>query len=425
MPNQIDIPACANLWTEQQRDLFNKLDYYLAKTQVEYFKEFLTWQKLLKPVKWQANQGPVMKGVHKVHSPINRSEFLPNPLTSMPKKDVVQPRETTEQCQLYRHRFESELLHFLPSFQDFMTDHVDFTNKDLVRKIAVAQDLFLRTAIFHGSPYVWIASKTGGTQELTSAPYWTGYNVATSKSGAFLKDAINKVGSGLTLRQIAKLATVAEQDVKIPFFSGGINGDGSDGTGLKGKYLLLCSTEAWYNFTFDDFVLDNRALDLNIVTSGFTGSLFGRITAKFEDRPIRIAADGTIVAAPEVVEEGNVFNKGDVVPNPDYVNAPWEVAFLIGAEAYKSISIGPPPGKFASGEMDMAKFRAMDWNGKVIQTKDINVKCLDANNNEVYDTNKYGEYMQLISQAVMGVLPIARRYIIPIIFQRQRVGAQA
>jgi hypothetical protein len=343
----------------------------------------------------------------------------------MPKKDVVQPRETTEQVQLYRHRVESELLHFLPSFEDFMTDHVDFTNKDMVGKIGILQDLFLRTAIFHGAPRVWISGKNDGTAELSSAPYWTGYAISEAKDKNFLSVQLPKVGAGLSLRQIAKIATVAEQDVKIPFYSGGINGDGSDGAGLKGKYGLLTSSEAWYNFQFDDFLLDNRNLNLDIVTSGFTGSLFGRITAKFESRPLRILADGTIVQAPEAVEEGAVYNKGDIVVNPDYASAPFEVAFLIGAEGYKSISVGPPPAPFSSGEMSMSKFRAMDWNGKVIQTKDVSVKCLDQNNAEIVDTNKYGEYMQLISQIVFGILPIARHNIIPIIFRRQRVGAQA
>ena len=432
MPIGIDLPACANLWTEQERTLFNKLDFYLAKTQVEYFQHWTTWQKLLKPIPWQPNMGPVMRGVRKVPTPIIRSEFLPNPISQMSAKDVIDVRETVEQVQLYKHFFDSDIFQFLPSFQDFLTDHVDYTNSQIVEKMAVAQDLFLRTAIFHGSPMVWVAGNKDNTGELVNAPYWLGYTIAKSKTAAFLKDMVAKVQSNLSLKQITKLAVVAEQDIAMPYYSGSILGDGSDGEGLKGKYCLLTSTEAWSNFNFDEHVLANRKLDLDVVTKGFTGEIQGRITAKFERYPIRIAADGTIpvpemrvdsATAAQKTAQSAPYNEGDTVINPAYKTAPFEVAFLMGAEGYKSIRIGPPPSDFAKPTMSVEKFKGMDWSGKVELTQNFMIQCLDASGTVVTDTNKRREYLQLISAAVMGILPINRRCVIPIIFARQRVGA--
>jgi hypothetical protein len=423
MPNQIDLPACASLWTEQDRTLYNKLDFYLAKTQVDYFKRYNRWQKVLSPIKWSANQGPTMKGVRKVRPPILRGQFLPNAIDSLSKKDVIEVRETSEQVKVYKHRFESQLMQFLPSFQDFMNDHVDKTNEGIVELIAANVDIFYRTAIFHGSPNVWIAGKKGGTAELTGMQWWQSPTIALSKTAAELKANLLLVGSNLSLKQISKAASTMELDLGVTPYSGGELADGTDGKALTGKYLLITSSEVWNNFPFDSFLQENRQIDLNIVTQGFTGSLWGRITAMFERFPMRLDANGNVVAPETVVMDANSYANGDTVMNPDYVNAPFEVAFLCGAEGWKSIQVGPPPKDFASGEMSMKAFRALDWNGKVQKTKDVMVNCLNEAGAVVQDLNKYGEYLQLISQIAMGILPIQRKNIVPIIFARQRVGA--
>jgi len=418
-----DLPPTAAAWTETQKNLYNKLDYYLAKTSVDFFKQQLCWQKMMKPFPWKANQGNVVKGVTKVPSPHVRSEFLPQPISSTPKMDVNQVREISEMAQLYRHYFDSLQFQFLPSFQDFLTDHVDATNKDMVEKIARTQDLFLRTAIFHGAPHVFISGDKNNVELETTVPYWTGYTIAQSKTTNFLKAACLRVNGNLSLKTLAKLATIAEYDVSIPFFSGANLGDGSDGKALNGKYGLLCSTEAWYNFQFDSHLLDNRQINLDVVTDGFTGSLFGRIATKFEQKPLRIAADGTIPVPETMIADPNNPLVGLPVPNPAYVAAPYEVAWLFGAEAYKSISVGPPPSEFAAGGMSMDKFRGMDWSGKVMPTRNFDIAMLDQNNAVVYMPNNRGEYLKLIATAVYGIMPINRRNIIPILFARQRVGA--
>lgn len=425
MPNFIDLPRAALLWTEVERDLYNQLPIYLAKRQVEYIKEWDFWTKILKPQKWTPNMGNTMRGVNKVPAPILRGQVLPNPITQLPKKDIIEVRETREDVQLYRQDFDSNVFQFVPSFQDFLTDHVDAHIEAITSKVITYKDLFYRTAIFHGAPNVWICSPTDGSVELRSAPYWGSPTISLAKTQAYLQGIIAKVGDTLTLENIKKLGTVMWTDLGVKPFSGDVTPDGADGKGLNQKYCLVTSTEVWDSFTdTGSYLLANRKLDLDIVTGKFTGSLFGRWTTMHERYEMRIAADGTI-PAPETTEEApNAYDKGDSVPNPAYVNAPFGVAFAVGMDAYKAITVGPPPSKFADGGsgMTMKDFNGMDWNGKVIPTRNLLVPSLDQNNTQVLDTNKRGEYLQLISDAAMGILPNRRRNIVPIIYRRERIA---
>jgi len=153
--NAIDLNKVTNQWTEVDRDLYNKLPIYLNKRQIEYIKEYDTWAKLLDEDPWVTNVGTTMRGVNKVPAPTLRGEFFPNPITQEPNRDVIEVRETTEDVQLYMHDFESNVFDFRPSFQDFLTNHIDFTSEQIGEKIMVAKDLFSRTAIFHDSPFIW------------------------------------------------------------------------------------------------------------------------------------------------------------------------------------------------------------------------------------------------------------------------------
>jgi len=426
MPNQIDLPRAAQLWTEVDRRLYNQLPIYLAKRQVEYIQYHDVWAKLLKPQSWTANMGNIMQGVNKVRSPIIRGQALPNVITVLPKKDIIEVRETSEQVQLYRQDFDSELFQFVPSFQDFLTDHIDATSDDINEKVQVYKDLFYRSAIFHGSPKAWICGKPTGT-ELTGLDYWRSPNIAFTKTQAMLQAIVAQTIGPLNLETIKKLGTVAYNDEAIVPFSGKVLPDGTDGAGLRQKYCLYLGTEVWDGFTDnnpDTYLLQNKALDLDIVTNGFTGSLFGRFTTKFERFELRIAADGT-VPAPETTEENPAeYNYGDRVMNPLYVNAPVGVAFLVGSDPYKAVTIGAPPKYFADGSkgMSMTQFKGMDWNGKVSMTRDVLVPSPDGAGHVVMDTNKRGEYLQLIADLAMGILPNQRRNIIPIFYRRSRVA---
>lgn len=422
MPNQLDIPRAAYLWTEVERTLYNQLPIYLAKRQVEYNKYYDTWGKLLRPQKWTPNMGNIMKGVNKVKSPILRGQALPNVITVLPRKDIIEVRETGEQVQLYRQDFDTNTFQFLPSYQDFLTDHVDAHEEDMIEKIAVYKDLFYRTAIFHGAPKVYIC---GGNPRIADAPYWVSPNIALSKTQAYLQNLVTLAVDPLTLPHLKYLGTAMYNDLNVATFTGSVLPDGTDGAGIKFKYCLVTGQEVWDGFSDPgSYLLQNRYLDLDIVTGPFTGSLFGRWTSKIERFEMRIAADGT-VPAPETIEANPAaYNYGEPVPNPDYVNAPIGVAFGVGNEAYKAVQVGPPPSAFAEGGtgMTMKQFNGMDWSGKVLHTRNVLIQSLDQNGNVVQDTNARGEYLKLMADCAMGILPNQRRSIVPIIYRRSRTA---
>lgn len=423
MANAIDLPKTTNTWQEVDRALYNQLPIYLNKRTIEYVKEFDIWGKLLDSDPWVANVGTTMRGINKVPAPTIRGQFLPNPITQEPNRDVIEVRETKEDVKLYRHQFESGIFHFLPNFQDFLTDHIDAHSEQIDEKIVIGKDLFYRTAIFHGSPFVWVCSPTDGLAELRTAPYWTSPDIALSKSQAYLQALIANVGGTLDLRNIKKLGVVLETDLRALHYTGKTLPDGTDGSGLKGKFCLVHGSEVWHGFTDDgagSYLLENKALDLDIVTAGFRGSLFGQWTCKLECREMRITLDGRIVG-PDTIEEGaNAYDYGDTVPNPEWVNAPFGVAYALGRNTWKSKRVGPPPKYFADGMkgMTLNQFNGMDWSGKVHLTRNLLIQRADNS----YDTNKYGDRCQLISDVVMGVAPLRRRNIVPVIYKRQRIA---
>src|SRR5207237_1279637 len=135
-------------------------------------------------------------------------------LSSQPKKDVMNVLEVTNDANLYRHRFESPVLNFFPSFNDFM-DHVDDTSADIMEKIERAEDLFIRTNIFHMAPRVAIAQ--GTSVKIVEAPAWKGTGSFTQgtdgKTAAWLQAQLagNQI-SGLTLAALSHLIQVADTD---------------------------------------------------------------------------------------------------------------------------------------------------------------------------------------------------------------------
>lgn len=418
----VDAQICSG-WTEQQINLFNKLDFYLAKMQVDRRKTWTTWNKFTGKRRWQPNMGDTMRLVRKAPSPHIRQFAFPRQITGgAPKKDVMDVREVKADAQVYRHRFESPVLNFVPDFRDFMTDHVDAHGKDIMEKIERFEDIYLRGGIFHMAPYAFVAKPN--SVDLISCPWWTGtgnFTEATDgKNAAFIQATIPTVTSHLTLAALNMAMVIMENDLGVPPFKG--SGLPKESAGLQDKYCLVHSAETWAQFTFDPYLLANKNCDLDIVNDNFKGDLFGRITGRCEDKPIRYKTTGAY-EAPEIrVSGGATWEEGDTAPNPAYTDpetSPIEVSFLVGTQGYESIDVGPPPEKFASGNPP-DNFAKMFWNGEVRLTKKFTVPCYDDQGNLYYDLNTYGEHLKFISQASFGLVATQRRNIVPIFHKRKR-----
>jgi hypothetical protein len=179
---------------------------------------------------------------------------------------------------------------------------------------------------------------------------------------------------------------------------------------------------------------------MNLLQDGFAGDLFGKVTAKFDPYPLRFDHNGDFVV-PQKIDS----TTGKIIPNPSYTaigdgsgtdandgstndkgNASYEIGFLVGADAFKTLQVGPPPKEFASKNMSAKKFYDMKWNGEVhltdqflIPTGSGSAPLSDAAGSEL---NTYGDYLKFISQAVIGGIAGDARYCLPIYFKRRRTS---
>ena len=431
MPSQYNLPRTTAQWNQQDIALYNQLPFYLAYLESKYYPMWDTYAKLVGTIPWQQNQGPVLKGVRAEPTPVGRQMFFPNPIQQLPKKDVYSVREVSETAGVKRGTSESEQFNFNPSFADFRKDQIPFAMKDITTKNSINNDQFIRSFIFHRSPNVFISGKAATVaadgfagNEFVSAPVGDGNDAGTGgKSIAWLQAAIAYIGNNLGnlgFTTISKVATILREDVQAPFYEGGGSMPGMNET-LKGKYCLITSNEAYEYLSYDAFVLQNRPLMMNLLNSEFSGQIGAHTVVKCERFPLRMAADGTF-PGPQVVQmQADAYNYGESVPNPAYVNAPFEWAFMFAAEPYRSIRVGPPPKAF-TGDMAEEDFNKLNWNGEVKLTNNLLIKYPDVGGQPQWDTNKYGEFVQLISSLVYGIIPVNRRYVVPILFRRVRVA---
>lgn len=427
----IDANICSG-WTEQQVDLYNKLPFYLAKMQVDYRSTWATWKKFLGTRKWQRNMGDTMKAVTKEPSPHLRQFFTPALLSQAPKKDVIDIRERTATAQVRKHRFESLTLNFVPDFQDFMTDHVDAAGEDLLEKQTRAEDLFYRSQIYYQSPKIRVCGdaasffvnapmETATESTVAGVTTLTGVN---AKSSVWNQAMINRLGGdgSLGMLEMNKIMTAAENDERIRPYTG--TDIPKQDQGLSGKFAFVVSSELFNSLTFDPYLQQNKNCQLDVVNGRFVGSLFGRATCIIEDKVMNLTENGTFAAPETRVLDPNAFNYGESIPNEQYTSlddtgSPYSWAFLVGAEGYEAIEVGPPPAVFASNGMPKG-FGKMFWNGEIMLTKNFQIPCPTDDNPNAMELNTYGEYIKFISQTVYGILGKQRRNVIPILHKRKR-----
>lgn len=431
MPAYYDKPAAFANATVEDADRFQKLPFYLVKNEVKQFPVWNVFEQLLGDVDWQPNEGNTMRGVTPQRSPVGRGLFFPQPITGAPNKDVHQVTESTEQAIVYLHDYESYQFNFLPSFNSFWKNYLQFANKDIVEKIAISNNQFLETQMLQAAQNIYLA----GSGMITGAPTGTmniTMDAAGSKTAAYLIAITQGTGGsrgvqqGLTLRDCYNAALGLQEDFAAPPFESARNMP-VDNEGLKGKYVIVGSSEAWMNFTFDPDVQNLKPLDLNLLFGNFRGLLFGTTTYKFNRYPLRynivdvkdpngnvLYSAGTFIP-PEIYD----ITDNKWKPNPYYTSlvfAPYEIAWMLGADYGKSIKVGPPPKEFSTTNMSAEKFYSLRWNGEVRLTDQVLIQYADGS----YDLNHYGKQLKFISECTHGYLPAERRYGFPILFERRR-----
>lgn len=411
MPAYYDEPASFANAQVEDINRFSKLPFFQVKNEVAQFPLFSTFDQLYGSIPWQPNMGDTMKGLTPQRSPVGRALFFPNPITTVPNKDVYQVTESQENAVLYSHWYESFQFNFVPSFDVFWRDYIQFADKDIVRQIACSNNQFIETQMFYASPNVWMA----GTGLVTGCPIGVATSVTTAgtKNQAWLQAQTSLILNNLTLRNLYDAAISLMEDMAAPPFEKAMNMP-KDNEGLKGKYVILGSTEAWSCFPFDPDTNLLKSIQLDLLFEDFHGLLFGRLTYKFNRYPLRFNNAGTFIV-PEIFDQGSQ----KWLPNPQYtstVSAPNEVAWILGADAARTIKVGPPPKEFATTNMSQEKFYSLRWNGEVRLTDQVPIIFADGS----WDFNHYGTQLKYISWLNHGYLVGERRYAMPIFFRRSR-----
>ena len=466
MPSSVLADAvshAANATATPYQPEFKKLSFYLARNEVAQFPKWNTYDSLFGSIKWQPNMGDTLNGLVAVPSPVERITFSPNTLDSFPAKDQFTIGERYETAKLGAHRFESSRFRFLSNFESFWRDQLQYAHKDIVRQIALANNVFTRTLMYYQTPDVYICNqdlssnltlgsgvaKRPFTQEdvrlvdnggdgITTTSSHGGASTVSNSGGetyrtSFAFGGAEKAGP-LTLKDIYKAMLHLQEDVQAPTFERQQNSPKTSEM-LKGKYVLICSTEAWSSLLWD---ADLKAGDdgnsrlapanMNLVNDGFAGDLWGKVTARFDPYPLRFTDNGTFLA-PQTVDA----TSHKLVPNSNYTAiaadsqnaiASCEVAFLVGADAFKTIAVGPPPKEFASKSMSAKKFYSMKWNGEVTLTDQFLIPNSGTalSDTGTQDLNVYGDYLKFISQAVFGGIPGDARHCLPIFYRRRRTS---
>ena len=453
---------------------FNKLDFYLVKNEVALFPNWNVYDTMYGSIKWQPNMGDTLQGLTPTPSPVDRAVFAPKVLADAPKKDIFKVGERNESAKLSYHRYESTRFRFLNSFEAFWRDQLSYAHADIVRQIQNANNQFVRSLMWYQTPDVFLAKNGAG---ILSSSRTLGGGVAKA---SLTQDQIRKVGtqggaadanddsttgtgesaihSGggkgfreiiagdtagtasndnvhyLTLKDLYKAMLVLQEDVQAAPFDRTF-GAPKTSEMVKGKYILVCSTEAWASLLWDEDLKKSGGHELastnkDYLNDGFGGDLFGKITVKFDPFPLRFGDNGYWVKPQDVVN-----NK--VIPNANYTKivasgtvgattASNEVAFLCGADAFKTIAVGPPPREFAGKNISKKKLYGMNWNGQIDLTDQFLVPTasttsVDHTENS-WDLNVYGDYLKFISQTIHGGIPGDARNCLPIVFRRRRTS---
>jgi len=418
---------------------FAQLPFYLVHNEIEQYANWNEFDQMYGSIPWQENMGSTMEAVTPQRSPVGRSFFFHNPITTASNKDIYQITESNETAVLYKHKYGSFVFNFLPSFQIFWDKYIKFNSDDIVKQIAVSNNQFIETQMYQNASYVYLCG-TGLVGGVPTGAMNSALNAIGSKTSAWLVATTQGTGGNggvvqnLRLRDIYRAVMNLQDDLGAPSFNGSKNMP-KDNEGLKGKYALFCGSEDWLNFPFDPDVINRLSglapCDLNLVTQDFKGNLFGTITCKIKKYPIRynvaniIDGAGNVLWAAGSPIDPEIFDPTDQKwkPNPYYtslVSAPYSIAWLLGDSFCKTLKVGPPPKEFATKNMSGEKFYSLRWNGEVRLTDQLLITNADGS----IELNDFGENLQLKSQLTHGLIMTELSFAFPILIKRSRPAVQ-
>ena len=457
MPSSVradSVSHVANSTATPYQAEFKKLSFYLARNEVALFPKWNTYDSLFGSIKWQPNMGNTLNGLVAVPSPVERITFAPNILSEFPAKDQFSVGERYETAKLGAHRFESSRFRFLSNFESFWRDQLQYAHKDIVRQIALANNIFIRTLMYYQSPDVYVCGAdpsgqltsqmtlptnvdkrqfsgtdvrvvTNGDDSSSSAldPVVSGATI-TNSGGIEYRDefcfgAANNA-EALTLKDLYKAMLVLQEDVQAPTFERQHNAPRTSEM-LKGKYVLICSTEAWSSLLWDTNLRTGTGTgaatqlapaNMDLLKDGFAGDLWGKITARFDPYPLRFSDNGTFIA-PQTIADATT---GKVTPNTNYTTIS-----ATSSDTVASNEVGK--------NMNAKKFYSMKWNGEVTLTDQFLIPSGGGGSTGVpltdtgtQDLNVYGDYLKFIAQAVFGGIPGDARHCLPIFYRRRRTS---
>ena len=422
----INITACQE-WTVQDNQLYARLDEWFVLRDQKFRKRYGEWTKVFGRIKFTPNMGENVRQLIQEPPPNLRQHAFGSPLCGPAKVDITQFRERTAPINMVRHKFRSPAFCWCPSFYDFVKNNVQKNLTFVQQSQQIFEQLFYRSAVFHGCPTVVVADGADSTALGTgysagvhyTAPQGSGSeDGTTAKSLNYLEVIVPLVGNpgNLSMRTVIKACNVLSEDLgAIPYQDGKV----SENSPLDEKYLLITSAEAYDQFADDPLYKENRSETEDAIRNGFHGLIRNRVTVNIQSHPLRMlrAANGDITwPQPQtIIEDPSHPQYGQTVPDLNYRAAQYEVAFLFGHQPFDIVEVGAPPQPFAG--------KGMNWNGEVMLSTDFLVECLSDPLNQSTITKEFNtekEWLKLFSTLALGISPVNPRNCVVILFRRKR-----
>lgn len=405
--------------TPQPEVQFSRLPYILAKKELAYWKSKPLVRGLLGKADWQPNEGAtVMRTEYSTPSPIQRQMPKPNRMfQAEPKVDIIGNRRHWNEATPGWHSFHSSEFYWQNSYVEKFPTSIKDAFNDIMEKQKVYDETYLLAELYHQSPRVYIAGfgwLPGGIQPASAMD-------ANVKTADWFTGAIKPRVKEASITDFLTIVSQMHDNDRIPFFSGSDYNENQPTGG--GTLAMLCSTEFMLNFTFDQFLKENRMLNTDLVGDIWKKAPFGMYQWKNWCMPFRFTNDGTQVA-PEITEgDASAYNRYQTVANPLYTGmgadaSPYECAIILGKGPGDTLSVGPPPSEFTNSSVS-SKITAMDWNGKVKMNDLFLVNVPGDDGVDIQAINPGGLRRRYESTLAVGFVPRERRAITLYFFKRK------